>query len=165
MALTKVRGSGITGMTISANDEITMPSQPAFLATVGSQQNNLTNDGNLQTVTFSSEVFDQNSDFNTSNYTFTAPVTGKYFFSVMLSLLNIDTGATYYSTRVITSNRTYVAEIDPNFSADLDRYGVQMSILADMDASDTVTVQILQVSGTSQTDIATDSFFSGSLIC
>ena len=108
MALTKVRGSGITGMTISANDEITMPSQPAFLATVGSQQNNLTNDGNLQTVTFSSEVFDQNSDFNTSNYTFTAPVTGKYIFNLLLYLLSIDTGATYYSTRVITSNRTYV---------------------------------------------------------
>ena len=154
-----------TALKIDANGHITKPLQSAFLATVGSQQNNLTNDGSLQTVTFSSEVFDQNSDFNTSNFTFTAPVTGKYIFNLMLFLLNIDTGATYYSARMITSNRTYTNDMDPSFQSDLGRYSFVLSVLADMDASDTVTIQILQVSGASQTDIAVDSFFSGYLVC
>ena len=153
-------------MVFDSTGAITKPLQPAFLAKLNGQQSNLTNDGNLQTVEFDYEPFDQNADFNTSNYTFTAPVTGKYFFSVQLFLETIDTGATYYSLRLVTSNRTYENAFDPNFSADLERYTVQMSVLADMDASDTALMRILQVSGTSQTDINADnSTFSGYLAC
>jgi hypothetical protein len=153
-------------MKIDATGAVTKPLQPAFLAKLNGQQSNLTNDGNLQTVEFDYEPFDQNADFNTSNYTFTAPVTGKYFFSVQLFLETIDTGATYYSLRLVTSNRTYENAFDPNFSADLERHTVQMSVLADMDASDTALMRILQVSGTSQTDINADnSTFSGYLVC
>ena len=153
-------------MVIDANGHITKPLQSAFLAKLNGQQSNLTNDGNLQIVEFDYEPFDQNADFNTSNFTFTAPVTGKYFFSVQLFLETIDTGATYYSTRIITSNRTYESAFEPAFITDLARHTVQMSVLADMDASDTVSVQILQVSGTSQTDINADnSTFSGYLAC
>jgi len=166
LKINSISGSGTTAVgQLEAPSELTMPNQPAFLVNVGSVQNNLTNDGNLQTVTFNTEVFDQGADFNTSNFTFTAPVTGKYIFNLMLFLTNIDTGATYYSLRIITSNRTYVNDMEPSFQADLARYSFVLSVLADMDASDTVTIQILQVGGASQTDIAVDSFLTGSLVC
>ena len=42
MALTKVQGEGISGVSISANNEITMSSQPAFSANLGaSSQTNI----------------------------------------------------------------------------------------------------------------------------
>ena len=167
LKINSISGSGSTAIgQLEAPSELTMPNQPAFLAKLNGQQSNLTNDGNLQIVEFDYEPFDQGADFNTSTYTFTAPVTGKYFFSVQLFLETVDTGATYYSTRIITSNRTYESAFEPAFITDLARHTVQMSVLADMDASDTVSVQILQVSGTSQTDINSDnSTFSGYLAC
>ena len=41
MALTKVQGEGISGVSISANNEITMSSQPAFHVTKSGNQNNV----------------------------------------------------------------------------------------------------------------------------
>jgi len=42
---------------------------------------------------------------------------------------------------------------------------MSISHIADMDASDTAKVQVVQSAGTQQTDIATESTFSGALIC
>jgi hypothetical protein len=50
--------------------------------TPSSEQDNVTADNSSQTIIFGTEVFDQNSDF--ASNTFTAPVTGKYHFSMQL---------------------------------------------------------------------------------
>ena len=81
MALTKVQGEGISGVSISANNEITMSSQPAFMA-YSNTQNNIAVGSNVS-ITFENERFDQNADFDGTS-TFTAPVTGKYQLSVNL---------------------------------------------------------------------------------
>ena len=149
MALTKVQGEGINGVSISANSEITMPSQPAFQASSSTTQNNVAV-GSLVTVEMDTEPFDQNSDFDTSNYTFTAPVTGKYFLHTAVYLQQIPTNASYISLRIATSNRNYVVIMDPNFDSNLSYHSLQVTILADMDASDTAKVRFLQVGGTQQ---------------
>ena len=77
----------------------------------------------------------------------------------------IDTAADYYEIQLRTSNKNYFSIIDPGgFSGDLVYFTLNVSVLADMDASDTVFVAIRQVGGTAQTDITTESNFSGYLV-
>ena len=140
---------------------ITKPLQPAFLATPSTDQNNMSNSGNV-TVVFGNEVYDQNSDF--ASNTFTAPVDGKYFLSLSLYLLNVDSAAGYYQITIDTSNRDYFHLFDPNYSADLTYYGVNMGVVADMDANDTAFIRFNQNSGSAQTDINTDARFMGYLL-
>lgn len=149
-------------MKITAAGEMTNASQPAFLVGSGTQDN-IAIDSDI-TILFSSEVFDQNNDFNISTYTFTAPVAGKYPLNLLLNLSNVDTAA-YYVISIITSNRTYYTLLDSRqLVADSLTYTIPMSMLCDMDAADTAFVRIHQYGGTQQTDIV-DSFFSGFLAC
>ena len=62
----------------TANREITMPSQPAFLGIISANDLNVTGNGAVYVVGTNidfTEIYDQNADFNV-NCTFTAPVTG-----------------------------------------------------------------------------------------
>jgi len=162
-----VSGSGFaTAMIIDANGQITKPLQPAFHVINGADNGNIATNNTEITVNFSTESFDVNSDFNTTNFTFTAPVTGKYQFNVSLSVSQIDTAATQYLIRLNTSNRNYHLAIDPEFGSDT-LFPFSISALADMDASDTAIVTISQDGGTAQTDVRADpgSHFSGFLAC
>ena len=148
-------------MKIDSTGAVTMPNQPAFLATPSTNQNDMSNSGNV-TVVFGNEVYDQNSDF--ASNTFTAPVDGKYFLSLSLYLLNLESAAGYYQITIDTSNRDYFHLIDPNYSGDLTYYGVNMGVVADMDANDTAFIRFNQNSGSAQTDINTDARFMGYLL-
>ena len=73
-----------TMMTIDATGAVTKPLQPAFMARQAEDVaaiSNVAANATGVTIPFSSEVFDQNADYNNSNYTFTAPVTGRYQFN------------------------------------------------------------------------------------
>ena len=150
---------------IDANGHITMPLQPAFLVNAAAMSN-IAIDG-ARTVTFSSEVFDQNADFNTGTYTFTAPVTGKYYLTANIRANAIPTNATYFTVYIVTSNRNVLGRIfDPDgydSSPVYDWYSA--GSIVDMDASDTAYVAVFQYEGTAQTDITVDSIFSGYLAC
>lgn len=150
---------------IDTTGAVTMPSQPAFLAKLSTAQNNIVPTTIANVVQFDTEIFDQNADFDTSNYRFVAPVTGRYQINVHLYLEYLDTGATYYYLEIDSSNRDiyHIIDID-KFSADLDSMSFTMSQLIDMDASDTVRIRIVQQGGTQQTDINAGSFFSGYLV-
>ena len=115
------------------------------------------------TIVFGSEVFDQGADFSSNN--FTAPVTGKYQLNINIYLLNLDSASDYCDIQVLTSNRNYYSIIDPDFGQDTAYWSLNHSVLADMDANDTVSVLIRQGSGTAQMDISVLSFFSGYLVC
>ena len=157
---------GTEKMRMSGAGIVTMPSQPAFAAQLASTQSNIATNSAV-TVLFASETFDQNSDFNTSTYTFTAPVTGKYQFNIIIRLDNMDTAATYYQMYFRTSNRDYYAIIAPKFASDPQYYSMATPVLADMDANDTAYVIIYAGGGAAQMDIAqtADSHFSGYLVC
>ena len=144
--------------------QMTLPLQPAFLAKVNTDQTNIATNSDV-TVIFNVERFDQNADFDTGTYTFTAPVTGRYQLQTSLRLENVDTGGGYYQLKLVTSNTTYATLISPLFSADASYWNMSHAVIADMDASDTAIVKIKQLQGTAQTDIDIESYFSGFLVC
>jgi hypothetical protein len=162
--------SGTEHLRIDSAGHITKPLQPAFLAYVGSTENNLASE---DAVPFSNEVFDNNADFNTSTYTFTAPVTGKYFISFSCRLDNVDTASDYVRLRCNTSNgqRGGAHSIfDPGtLSGDAQYWGMGDHILCDMDANDTAIIRFVYNSGAQQVDIPGSSteqtHFSAFLVC
>ena len=150
---------------IDGGGHVTMPYQPAFLAKPTSNITNLTINVDT-TVTFGTEIFDQNSDF--ASNTFTAPVTGKYQLSLQIRFNQLDVDGTFYEVKIFTSNREYRNIIDMRpFDADVPNYTSIFTILADMDAGDTANVKVKPYnSGASQADIiAAHTYFSAFLAC
>lgn len=159
----------IEHMRIDYTGAVTMPKQPAFLATAnGSSQTNV---GSAETVNFGTEVFDQNSDYNTSTHTFTAPVTGRYYFSGTVRTGELATDANFYRIEIQTSNRNYKFEIiDPDklYSANPTYHSFHFNSLADMDSGDTASVVLIRNGGTASLDITGSqdyTFWSGHLVC
>lgn len=152
--------------------EVTMPLQPAFLATQTAAQNNLPIN-TATTFTVNNEIFDQNSDYNAGTYTFTSPVTGKYYFNGCARLSQCDTASGFYSLIILTSNRAYYyTQLLSQYASDPNNVSFQISTLADMDAADTCVFQIgIPNAGANQADVDLDAgtihftYFSGSLEC
>ena len=170
MALTKVQGEGISGVSISANNEITMTSQPAFHVHKNGSGNNVANLAINSDVKISwvAEQFDQNSDFDLTNDRFVAPITGRYFLQFHARIEYFDTNATYYYFSIRTSNVEYAWIIDPDyFDSDSVYYSIAFSVLAGMDANDTADIMFSQSGGTAQTDMDgrnSYTWFSGHLV-
>ena len=142
-----------------------MSAQPAFLA-FAADQANVTGDGTTYTVLFATETFDQGSNF--ASPTFTAPVTGKYRFSVTVRLEGVLVGHTSSVLQFVTSNRNYALSIiNPFVIFDATNGLVTLSgtTLADMDAADTCTVTIVVSNSTKTVDVGGSGFFSGELAC
>ncbi len=153
---------------IDGTGAVTKPNQPAFH--VHKNSTNVTNIATGDsTLTWAAARFDQNSDFDLANNRFVAPVTGKYFLQVHVRLVNLDTAAVYYFLSLNTSNGEYNFILDPDyFDSDAAYYSIGFSVLADMDANDTVHVVYSQSGGAAQTDIDgrnTYTWFSGHLVC
>ena len=149
---------------IDSAGHITMPSQSAFQFRKSAQQTNFSI-GSDQTVTWDTQIIDKNSDF--ASNTFTAPVTGTYFLNTQIRFDNQDSAASYYQVIINTSNRTYALTIDPEgFDSNNSYWTEGLSVVADMDASDTAYVQVRQQGGSAQTDIdhGASSWFSGHLL-
>ena len=153
--------------------ERTLPLQPAFLASVSSTVSNATGDGTLvDPITHDSEKFDQGGDYSTGTYTFTAPVTGRYYFAANVTLDDLTASHTVIEFFITTSNRGYYLQRsnpgaikDPNDIAVY--YG---SSFADMDASDTAKSTVNIYNGNKVVDLngnetGMPTAFSGALIC
>jgi len=145
--------------------------QPAFAAYLGSNVANQSGAGGVYTLgtsgsTALTEIFDQNSDFNT-NGTFTAPYTGRYELNFNI-VFNGCTVATTIVSGFVTSNRNWYGYFQrPAGTSDIT---TQLSHLVDMDVADTavVTASITGEAGNTddvvgQSDIYTG--FSGIMVC
>ena len=143
-------------MIIDSAGHVTKPLQPAVHAYSSSAQNDIAN--GIVTIQLDAEVYDVNADFNTSNYTFTAPVTGKYLVSSNVDLTDIDTATQWlYGALIVTSNRNYYASlIDPrNLNSDSNQ-SFSSSTLVDMDANDTLVLKVRSSShGAAQMNVTT----------
>ena len=154
---------------ISANGEVTMPTQSSFNAYQNGNTSNLAAPDHNHWMAADTEVWDTNGDYDTSNYVFTAPVTGKYLFDQHWYLQQIDTGATAYTLYIYTSNVTgrqvhlaYTGRWAGDHNGQLEGCAV-----VDMDASDTAKARIYQDAGTAQTDIvggSSNTWWSGTLL-
>jgi len=145
----------------------TLSSQPSFSGNIGTIDSNITGDGTIFTLGSAqafTEVYDQGGDFNT-NGTFTAPVTGKYHFNVILHISGLSGSHTLLETKLVTSNRSYVLiDVNPeNIKDSNGNFIMNASMLADMDASDTATITIDVRNSTLTIDLQTQTYFSGFL--
>jgi len=152
---------------VSADGEMTNPSQPAFLAYINTLQENKTGDGTDYNITgaFWTESFDQGNNF--LDGTFTAPNTGKYLLSATLILVGITADHTQLLFWIHTSNRNFNV-FKCNSAAIKDSGGFivfSVAITVDMDVNDTAYLMIDVRNGTKVVDIYNDMIFSGALIC
>lgn len=162
---------GTESKTLTVLDDVSVggaainPTLPAFLASA-TQQNNKTGDGTAYTITFGTEIFDQNNNFDSVS-TFTAPVTGRYCFSVQIFLEGLSTSHTSGALDLITTNRTYWL-LYYNFAA-LQAGGyltLTAGCFADMDAGETAYLVVTVSGGTKVVSLsATQSRISGFLVC
>jgi len=148
---------------VDANGIIRKSQQPAFMA-LAVADTNLRTDATSVTLNFSNEIYDTNSDYNTSTKTFTAPVTGRYFLSLFGYLLNVDTSTTYVQVSINTSNRTYNYLLAPKFASDPAYLPFSVQGAMDMDAGDTAFANWNSSGGTAQVDTDSGSSFSGFLL-
>ena len=151
-------------MRIDKDGHITMPHQTAFFATAGTQNNIAV--GSDQLIVFGNEVFDQNSDFDTSNSTFTAPVTGQYHLTVQGYLKSLDTAASYIQVAIrVTNQSLYWLVSGDAIAADPAYFPITISTLVHMDANDTANVKYNQGTGAAQADVDNGLYFAGYLVC
>ena len=159
-----------TSMTIDADGHILEPLQPACLAV--SNSGSLTNMGTSSasnfvnnTIPLDTELYDRNGDYDTSNYTFTAPVDGKYEVSGFCMLEDLDTsvsgsGTGHSTMELISTDQTSTAgPFAPRdrYSSDLDYYTFYKSCLFDLDSGDTIHMRARHYQVPNQIDFSADS--------
>ena len=131
------------GLRIDSAGHVTKPLQPAVHAVPNAAQNDMAT--GIVTIVLGAEVYDTNSDFNVSNSTFTAPVTGKYLVACSVDISDIDTATQWmYGNLLVSSNRNYYFNTtDPrkDYSADISK-SFAASAIVDMDANDTLLLKI-----------------------
>ena len=127
----KIDGAGI----------MTRPLQSGFSATKSTSSQTVS--GAYVNVNFNNEIWDNNADWNGST-TFTAPVTGKYMFSGAIRINDILAQGGSVFGRMGTSNRNYlfgtITDADDIANATIAAYQFQATVIADMDANDTMTM-------------------------
>lgn len=155
------KGTQTSTVLVDDSGRMTNPSQPVFICTnAGLQSDIAINDYIL--VVFDSEIKDVGNNFASS--IFTAPVTGNYQLSSVVKIQQVDVDVTTYTFRLLTSNRAYFFQISPKFASDPLNFYFSISITADMDANDTAAIHIYQTGGAQQTDIDTNTYFTGILV-
>jgi len=163
--------SGAEKMQLTSDGYLTNVAQAGFAARMTANLshpgNNSFNSGNAWVMPFDDEIWDVGGNFNVSNYTFTAPVTGRYYLSCLLYGYTLDQDASYYFILIQTSNRNYYKYLGGGqWDSDAIYYGIDVQMLCDMDANDTASISFGQSGGHSSSQIlASASFFSGYLAC
>ena len=130
------------GLTIDSTGRNYNTVQPCFLAYLPSNVLNVTGAGNpwqMGSGTALTKVFDIGTNLNT-NGTFTAPITGKYFFNASATFLN--TTAPILSTAQFNaSNR--ILNCATRGQGATTNYPIYGSCFIDMDAADTLTINLV----------------------
>ena len=154
-------GTPAQAMKIDYAGQITKPLQPAFYATLGGSNVTVSTYDNYNPP-FTTEIYDQNADFNTSSIgVFTAPVTGKYL--LVTSIRGYDTDTAWsLEHRIATSNRNYYNNTGRGGT---DQYISTIVALADMDANDTADILINSNESPFVMSGDTYSYFHGHLVC
>lgn len=162
----------VTAIAMTAAGEVTMPLQPAFMANVASDIENVTGNGTLYILGDTdvgaalNERFDQGGDFvagSAAGAIFTAPVTGRYQFNFLWIAIGT-TIATTFESDIVASN--FQQSYTYSRAAAATDQSTGYSVMVDMDASDTCLCHIT-VSGEAgdTVDIGnTHTTFSGWLV-
>ena len=145
-------------MLISPDGEITQPNNPAFCVILADDNDKGT--GTTYELSVASERFDRGGNFSGSR--FTAPVDGVYQLNLVLRLTDIPSNADFIIIAIVTSNENYTQMINPTTAKTHET--VCISVLADMDENDVAYVTFYQQGGSGQTNVDSESHFSGYLV-
>lgn len=129
-----------------ANDPVTWTGihtntgQPCFLALNSAQDVDQTGGGSAATVDFDNEIYDQGGNF--ASDTFTVPSTnaaGRFLLSATVRFSGTTSAGDLITLNLVTSNRTYTRTFGTTNDV-LMFTTVSITVIADMEEDDTVTV-------------------------
>jgi hypothetical protein len=148
-----------------AQGNYTSPNKSMFQARPSANLNNVTGNGTVYSVVFGSEIFDTQSEFNTSTGIFTAAKTGKYQFSVGVTLGGM-TGATFAQIRLVTTARSYDLGTVGGGAVSTAVLNLSSAALADMSAGETakITIEVSGIGADSADVLQNNTFFGGFLV-
>lgn len=157
---------------MTANGERTIPLQPCFYTYRNTTIYNVTGNGTEYTVVFTTEIFDQNADFDGTS-TFTAPVDGKYLLTAVITYSSgLTLAHTAHVLKIDTTQNTYTGAICGNgeFAFNVNYYiSTKLAVIADMDASDTAVIKVTWSNGANTVNIrgsgTPETWFCGELLC
>ena len=160
--------AGTNTWKMTAAGELTMPTQSAFKAHLGTTATNVTGDGTSYTAIFNTEIYDQNADYNNATGVYTCPVTSKCQFNSTLELGGLAAAHTSGTFSLVTSNYTYIMLRDVSVvRTAANTEGITLSGCCEMDAADTAYVTILISGGALAVDVilGAPTFFDGTIFC
>jgi hypothetical protein len=151
-------------MRIDSAGRVTKPNTPAFLAYHHSHDLTYTSG---DTLAYMHESFDIGSNYNTSNYTFTAPIAGRYLFSASAnadydSSLSGIPRAYWKINGANVANSIHLRGSD-NANTGTDADGLEQrsqTVIFNLSANDTVRIDV----GQNQWDLFGANSFSGYLL-
>jgi len=163
--LMKFGTSGALGLQIDGNGHVTKPKQPAFFVrkTDSGQTVSASSD---TTITFNSEIFDNNADF--ASNTFTAPVSGRYFFSGSVRVNDMATGDELRQISIKTSNNSFkhkLSDMQDILDAAMPIFTHTVNVFCDMDANDTAVISVFAGQERVIDNEADVTWFCGYLVC
>lgn len=106
----------------------------------GSTNTNFVGDGSSKTIPMDTEIIDQDGNYNTSTYTFTAPVDGTYFFYITAYFDDVNTTDNETIQLFITAGGTNIraAFFDASIAASSSQLiNINGSAMFNLDANDT----------------------------
>ena len=97
-------GGSTDRLVIDSSGRVTTPTQPSFYAYPSASFN--TSVSTWDTVAFNTVGWDVGSNYNASNYRFTAPVAGKYLITWKIQLENSNEPTWIYAYPIVNGSRT-----------------------------------------------------------
>jgi hypothetical protein len=131
-------------MRIDSSGRVTKPLQPSFLVTLSSSTDVTVSAGNNIAFNSTTGGFNIGNHFNTSTNVFTAPVSGRYWFSYHVFITS-SSGSGFDQQAAIAKNNSYVSGSDAigvlNYNPSAYNGSFTSAIILDLAANDTVSVK------------------------
>ena len=130
---------GTSAMTVDSTGRILQPAKPAFRAYMSASQG-APSANTFTTIQFNTKSYDIGGNFNTSNYTFTTPVAGIYYFYTGYSYV-ANTGSESGGIISIFAGGSNIAAVDFYIKGSNARYGSCCSTTVQLNAGVAVTAR------------------------
>ena len=156
--------ANISSLTVTGNLAVT--NQPRFFVHLTDSDQPITT-GDWTTVEFNTKRFDVGTNYDQSNYTFTAPKSGTYLLSSNISINHIETSIDYIWIRFYINSSTslYGAkyQTDDVANSTIDYWTVTLATPIDLIEGDTVITQVIAYNGGGVTNVDGESGSTNSL--
>ena len=162
----RIKNDGTKDVAFDNGGRVTMPSQPSFLAT-GPNAWTTVSSGSTSTMTMNSTYYNIGNHYNTSNYTFTCPVAGKYLFHIKsyVKLSTSDDDSNHAYTKIHKNGSLYASSynIFGYYNLGDNDQNADVTVIMECSANDAITSAVQAASGDALY-IPAASYFCGILL-